>query len=120
MDAVSFRESIMAKPKNIRAVHPATPRIVINILDLYLKRFLAVIFCINERRFHIGLILSSKIVEPFSGLSGSKSLAGVSLTVSFEVKKTVRLTKIDDRIIDPTITAKELTYSTSRISKPVE
>ena len=66
------------------------------------------------------MIFSSKIVEPLSGASGINNLAGVSLTVDFDVKKTVRLSNNDDRIVEAIIAINEFTYSTSRISNPVE
>ena len=67
-------EPFTLNPANNIDAAPATPKIVINILFLYLNIFRAVTFCVNFILFQIGVILSNNIFEPAFGALGCNKL----------------------------------------------
>ncbi len=75
------------------------PKTVINILDLYLNKFLKVIFIIKESFFQINLIFSRNILEPFFGAFSLNKSAVCSLTSLILVKYTVNEIKNTDNNI---------------------
>ena len=76
-------EPFTLNPANNIDAAPATPKIVINILFLYLNIFRAVTFCVNFILFQIGVILSNSIFEPAFGALGCNKLAVVSCKSPF-------------------------------------
>ncbi|MNT82100.1 hypothetical protein D3C72_2217800 [compost metagenome] len=90
----------MPIPANRSAVHPATPKTVINILFFDLNKFLVVILSIKFNLFHINLILSTKTFLPFLGGLGLRRDAGTSFNSLLHEDIVIIIIVINVTIID--------------------
>ncbi len=75
---MTWMECWTPKPATNMHAAPATPRMVMNMRCLYLKRLRAVTLWVKLMRLHTGLMCSSKIFEPPEGGLGNSSAAGFS------------------------------------------
>src|SRR5690625_7514746 len=96
------------------------PNIVINILDLYLNKFLKVILVIKESLDHIRSIFSRNILDPPFGGFGLNKSAVCSFTTDLDVKNTVSPIKSKDKNIVIKIKAKLSANTTLTSSNPEE
>ena len=70
-----------AKPQNMRQTAPATPTTVISMRFLYRRRLRHVTFCVKLSLLQMGVMRSSRILEPLAGALGSSSWAGFSPSI---------------------------------------